>query len=443
MAEASIRSGRPPREGRDRSGLGCARDRTHPGARALALGLLPGLFALLGRSERTRNSELGLLDELTPIGQLVLEEGERITRTNPAAQRMFGRRPGELQGRALADLVAPPSRPPLVRAFAEANAPGSVSRTVRLEGVDPAGALVPLEVVIGRFPERGGAGYGVVLRDLREQEALVTALTERGAQLARSNRDLQEFTYIASHDLQEPLRMVSSYTQLVGQRYHGRLDASADEFLTFAEEGAKRMQLLLDALVLYSRVDSRGQPFAPTSMDACLTDALRNLRLAIQEAGATIDVGPLPEVEGDAAQLTQVFQNLVANAIKFRGVAAPRVEIRGRDLGAEVEYAVRDNGIGIPPEYREKVFVIFQRLHRREEYPGTGIGLSVAKKVVERHGGTIGVDAADGGGSVFVFRLPKRHAPEIVPATLADATRRRQARQQAIELIRDRLKELV
>src|SRR5580658_3219800 len=315
MAEASIPSGRPPREGRDRSGLRCARDRPHPGARALALGLLPGLFALLGRSERTRNSELGLLDELTPIGQLVLEEGERITRTNPAAQRMFGRRPGELQGRALADLVAPPSRPPLVRAFAEANAPGSVSRTVRLEGVDPAGALVPLEVVIGRFPERGGAGYGVVLRDLREQEALVTALTERGAQLARSNRDLQEFTYIASHDLQEPLRMVSSYTQLVGQRYHGRLDASADEFLTFAEEGAKRMQLLLDALVLYSRVDSRGQPFAPLSMEACLTDALRNLQLAIQDAGATIERTPLPELEGDPAQMTQVFQNLVANAI--------------------------------------------------------------------------------------------------------------------------------
>jgi PAS domain S-box-containing protein len=406
--------------------------------------LLPFLLAHLLRGGGARDSELDLLDELTPIGQLVLDEGDHITRANPAALRFFDRRPGEVQGRSLSELVRAPSREVLARAFAEANTPGSVSQATRIEGVDASGATVPLEIVVGRFPERGGAGYGVVLRNLQEQEALVTALTERGAQLARSNRDLQEFTYIASHDLQEPLRMVGSYTQLVGQRYRGRLDASADEFLTFAEEGAKRMQLLLDALVLYSRVDSRGQPFAPLSMEACLTDALRNLQLAIQDAGATIERTPLPELEGDPAQMTQVFQNLIANAIKFRGAAPPRVVIQGREQDGEVEYSVADNGIGIPPEYREKVFVIFQRLHRREAYPGTGIGLSVAKKVVERHGGKIWVTGGTPSGAVFVFRLPKKHVTEPPPPiSAATATVRRHAEKEALERIRDRLAELV
>jgi PAS domain S-box-containing protein len=384
------------------------------------------------------------LDELTPMGQLILDSGARVTRANPAAEHMLGRRSGELQGLPLADLVTAESRPQVERAFAEANAPGSVAPLARVEGDVPGGAPVPIELVVGRFPERGGAGYGVILRDLQAQEALVAALTERGAQLARSNRDLQEFTYVASHDLQEPLRMVGSYTQLVGERYRGKLDPQADEFLTFAQQGAVRMQALLDDLVIYSRVDTRGRPFGPLSMNACVADALRNLRLVIEEEHGHLDVGPLPDVEGDPTQITQLFQNLVANALKFHGAEAPRIVIRGEPRGGEVLYSVGDNGIGIPPEYREKVFVIFQRLHRREDYPGTGIGLAVAKKVVERHGGTIW--AADGQptGTTFFIQLPKAHAPPwSAPGPAEAISPLHAARRRADDLIQDRMKELV
>jgi PAS domain S-box-containing protein len=400
--------------------------------------------SLLARTARSRDSELGLLDELTPIAQLVLDPSQHIVRANPAAHRILGERSGGLLGRSLSEVLDPGSRGALARGFEAANAPDSVSPPIRVEARTRAGSVVPVEAVIGRFPERGGAGYGVVLRDLQEQEALIAALTERGAELARSNRDLQEFTYIASHDLQEPLRMVGSYTQLVGERYRGRLDPAADEFLAFAQEGATRMQTLLDDLVVYARVDTRGQPFGPVSMDRCLSDALRNLRLLVEESGGEVERGTLPEVEGDAAQMTQLFQNLVANSLKFHGPDPPRVVVRGEDEGRTVLFSVRDNGIGIPPQYREKVFVIFQRLHRREEYPGTGIGLAVAKKVVERHGGTIWVTAGDPGGSVFSFRLPKLHGPTGPEAGRAPETPARPgARRRANDLIRERLKDLV
>lgn len=200
--------------------------------------------------------------------------------------------------------------------------------------------------------------------------------------------------------------MVASYTQLLARRYQGQLDADADEFIRYAVDGVTRMQRLIQDLLAYSRVGTRGRDLKPLDCGRALERALDNLRTAIQESGATVTVAPLPAVLGDESQLTQLFQNLVGNALKFHGEAPPCVEVGAELQGPEVRFTVRDHGIGIEPQYFERIFVIFQRLHGKEEYAGTGIGLAICKKIVERHGGRIGVESRPGEGTTFWFTLP-------------------------------------
>jgi len=271
------------------------------------------------------------------------------------------------------------------------------------------GSKFMAEVTISAIRNASGTllGFSTVTRDIterrRSEERLQTTLME----LERSNKDLEQFAYVASHDLQEPLRMVSSYTQLLAQRYEGQLDDRAKKYIDYAVDGAVRMQRLINDLLAYSRVSTQGRTLETIDSQLPLGEALFNLSAAIEENRVTVSGTPLPCVRADAAQLTQLFQNLLSNAIKFRGAAAPSIHVSALDLGRDWRFSVQDNGIGIEAKYADKVFVIFQRLHTRLEYPGTGIGLAMCKRIVERHGGRMWFDSEPGNGSTFHFTLPK------------------------------------
>lgn len=245
------------------------------------------------------------------------------------------------------------------------------------------------------------------IRDITERKRVDDQLKETLADLQRSNRELEQFAYVASHDLQEPLRMVSSYTQLLAQRYENQLDDKAHLFIHYAVDGAVRMQLLINDLLAYSRIGTKGKPLEPTDAHAALGAAMNNLKIIIEEAKAIITNEDLPEVRADASQLVQLFQNLIGNAVKFRGKDYPRIHISARAEGREWLFSVRDNGIGIDPQFADKIFVVFQRLHTKEEYPGSGIGLAICKKIVERHGGRIWFESELGKGTTFYFTLKK------------------------------------
>lgn len=249
-------------------------------------------------------------------------------------------------------------------------------------------------------------------RQLNEQlEAKVqertSELNETNASLLHSNRELEQFAYVASHDLQEPLRAVNSYAQLIVRKYQGNLDAKADKYLGYIMDGATRMQQLIDDLLSFSRVGTRGKPLEPTEGEAVLSQVLDNLQIAIAQSHAVVTHDPLPTIMGDEIQLIQLLQNLISNAIKFRREEPPKVHVSAEHRENEWIFSVRDNGIGMEPEYFDRIFMIFQRLHSRSEYPGTGIGLAVCKKIVERHRGRIWLESTPGVGTTFYFTIPQ------------------------------------
>jgi signal transduction histidine kinase len=231
-------------------------------------------------------------------------------------------------------------------------------------------------------------------------------LKKQAVELARSNAELEQFAYVASHDLQEPLRMVASYTQLLAKRYQGRLDGDADEFIAYAVDGVTRMQSQIQDLLNYSRLGKKELDFESTDCSAVLVRALVDLKVAIEESGATVTNDPLPPVTADGNQLVQLFQNLIGNAVKFRNHEPPRIHVAAKRNGKEWIFSVRDNGIGFEPQFSERIFVIFQRLHAKGVHPGTGIGLAVCKKIVEHHGGRIWAEAEPGQGATFYFTIP-------------------------------------
>jgi PAS domain S-box-containing protein len=244
-------------------------------------------------------------------------------------------------------------------------------------------------------------------RDVTERKEVQRELTCKLEELARSNGELEQFAYVASHDLQEPLRMVASYSQLLAKRYKDKLDAEAEEFIGFAVDGARRMQQLIEDLLSYSRLTTRAKALTRTESENACKIAIGNLQGAIKDSNAVVTVGPLPAVLADASQLAALFQNLIGNAIKYRNERTPEIHISARPEGNDWVFSVKDNGIGIEQQYFERIFQMFQRLHSRKNYPGTGIGLAICKKIVERHGGRIWLESQSGQGSTFLFTIPQ------------------------------------
>jgi PAS domain S-box-containing protein len=335
-----------------------------------------------------------------------------ITSWNRGAEKVFGYSSSEAVGKPIQMLVPPE------RANEE---PDILARIGRGESVDhfetvrvrKDGKGIEVSVTISPIRDSSGAIVGVskVAHDISERKRAEQRLADKVEELARSNRDLEQFAYAASHDLQEPLRMVASYTQLLAERYGGKLDENADKFLGYAREGALRMQVLIRDLLTFSRVVQAGVPRKNVDCDVALEEALQSLTAAIEESGAVVTHTALPNIWADQTQIAQVFQNLIGNAIKFHNGAPPQCAVSAEKSGCNWLFSVSDKGIGIAPEYAENIFVVFQRLHARSEYPGNGIGLAICKKIVEHYGGTIWVESKVGQGSTFKFTLPAA-APE-------------------------------
>ncbi|MDY6875837.1 MAG: ATP-binding protein [Chloroflexota bacterium] len=362
------------------------------------------------RLAEERNLLRTLIDALPDFIYVKDTEG-RFALANVATAHNVGlTAPDEIIGKTGSDLGLPGSAEQCHVLEQQVMRSGQAVVNVEEVRIDPAGNeewgltdKVPLRDTQGKI-----VGLVNITRDVTEIKRTEEVLRERTEALERSNRELEQLAYVASHDLQEPLRMVTSYLQLIERRYKGSLDSDADEFIAFAVDGAARMQGLINDLLIYSRVGTRGKPFELTDCSAVLNRALANLQVAIEENGAVVTHGTLPTVMADETQLVRVFQNLIGNAIKFRSDLAPEIHVEIERNDGEWLFSVRDNGIGMAPQYFERIFVIFQRLHNRSEYSGTGIGLAVCKKIVERHGGRIWVTSEPEKGSTFYFTIPDR-----------------------------------
>jgi PAS domain S-box-containing protein len=368
--------------------------------------------------ESLRDSELRFrsVAETAIEGIFSVDEHGTISYWNPGAERLFGRPAAEAIGEPIA--VAIPDR---VLSTLDSSGGDIVGRTFETIGLRADGSEFPIELSLSNWSTSQATRFFTgIARDITARKQTERDLEEQAAELARSNHELEQFAYVASHDLQEPLRMVSNYTQLLGRRYKDKLDNDANEFIEFAVDGAKRMQDLIHGLLEYARVGTRGKQFTPTPIEQVVNLALMNLSGAIAEAKAEIILETLPTIACDASQLTQVFQNLISNAIKFRRPGErPVVRVSATRGDGEWTMQVTDNGIGIDAKYFERIFQMFQRLHGRDEYAGTGIGLALCKKIIERHGGTMGVSSAPGQGTTFSLTIPDRPAGVSQEAAIA------------------------
>jgi PAS domain S-box-containing protein len=352
----------------------------------------------------------GLL-EAAPDAIVVVNPAGKIVLLNVQAEKQFGYIRDELVGQEVTNIIPEGFAERLI---ADGNRSASEALTqqigagIELSGRRKDGTEFPIEIMLSPLESAEGVLVTAAIRDITERRKSEEHLGKTVRELKRSNDELQQFAYVSSHDLQEPLRMVSSYTQLLAKRYQGRLDSDADEFISFAVDGCNRMQGLIRDLLAYSRAGTSERELREVPSENALQKALINLRVTIKQSRAVVTHDALPTVSTDEMLLTQVFQNLVGNAIKYRGTEDPRVHVSAaRNNGNEWAFSVRDNGLGIDPQYFERIFILFQRLHGRDEFEGTGIGLAICKKIVERQGGKIWVESQPEKGSTFYFALPE------------------------------------
>jgi PAS domain S-box-containing protein len=360
------------------------------------------------RTDQLRESEerYRSIIELSPDAIAIHSEG-RYVFVNPAAVNLFGAEdPNEIIGKTVLGLVHPNYRELLKERIKriEENKDKTPPREIKILRID--GSVADVEVATAPIIYMGNSAMQLIFRDITARRMAEEEVHKLTNELKRSNEDLKQFASAASHDLQEPLRGIAGFVKLLEKRYKGKLDEKADEYIDYIVDDVNRMQMLIKDLLEYSRVSAKGQIFKTANCAVSLELALSNLRTAIEASTAEVTYDPLPVVMGDAAQLTRLFQNVIGNAIKFRGKEPLRIYISARQKENEWIFSIRDNGIGIDPEQAERVFVIFQRLHARQEYPGTGIGLAICKRIVERHGGRIWLESEPGKGSVFYFTIP-------------------------------------
>ncbi len=340
----------------------------------------------------------------SPNAILTTDDQGNILSGNQAAETIFGYTEQELIGEPFGALLSAKQREkyPFDRAFFQGpQGLRLLGKTTELQGLRKSGVEFPIELSLSSWEAEGQVYFGGIIRDITERKKIESLL--------RSNTELQQFANVASHDLQEPLRMVASFVQLLSEHLKGKLDPDAKDYMAFAVDGAKRMQLLVNGLLEYSRVDSRGQALQKVDMERIFNETVLNLEFPITESRAKITHGPLGSVQGDPVQLAQLLQNLFSNSLKFKRSETPEIDLSMTETEEEWIFACKDNGIGIDPKFYDRIFVIFQRLHHREEYSGSGIGLAICKRIVERHGGRIWVESTPGQGSTFFFTLPKEH----------------------------------
>jgi len=350
----------------------------------------------------------GLL-EAAPDAMVVVNQSGEIVILNLQAEKKFGYRRDELLGQQVTNIIPEGFAERLhadgLRSAEDALAQ-QIDTGIELTGQRKDGSAFPIEIMLSPLESSEGTLVTAAIRDISVRKDAEMHLLQKVEELHHSNEELEQFAYLASHDLQEPLRMVTSYTQLLARRYKGKLDSDADEFIAYAVDGATRMQRLIQDLLAYSRVGAKQVVLLETSSEEALQQALINLHGTIQESGAIVTHGALPVVLSDEGQLVQLFQNLVGNAIKYQGAGVPKVHVSALPTGRRKwTFSVSDNGLGIESQYFERIFGMFQRLHKREEFAGTGVGLAICKKIVERHGGSISVESTPGIGSIFRFTL--------------------------------------
>lgn len=364
------------------------------------------------RAQKLAEAKFRMAVEASPSGMVMVDPKGIMLLVNSELERLFGYSREELIGHSFEMLVPKQLRAAHAKfaaEFGERPAVRPMGAHRDLSGMRKDGTEFPVEIGLNPVQSPSGLLVLAVVVDISERKRVEAAIAAQTELLRRSNAELEQFAYVASHDLQEPLRMVASYTELLADRYAGKLDPKADKYIRYAMEGAKRMQTLVRDLLTLSRISAKERRLHRVDSAAVLRAVLERLSVAIEDNKAEIVVDTLPEVTSEETELGQVFQNLVSNALKFRSDQPVRIEIAARPKNDGWVFSVADNGLGIDPRYHDRIFQMFQRLHERSKYEGSGIGLAVAKKIVERHGGRIWVESTIGQGSTFYFTLP--HAP--------------------------------